>query len=62
MHRGKDYEEYKNKFADMIWKQTLALFPHLQDKVEYFDIGTPITNNYYLRSTGLIDKELVHDH
>lgn len=51
MHRGADYEALKKKFGDMIWKQTLALFPHLADKVEYFDVGTPITNNYYLAAS-----------
>jgi all-trans-retinol 13,14-reductase len=32
----------------MIWKQTLALFPQLKDKVEYMQFGSPITNKYYI--------------
>jgi all-trans-retinol 13,14-reductase len=48
MHRGKDYEELKDALGQLIWKQTVALFPQLKDKVEYFDVGTPITNKYYL--------------
>lgn len=52
MHRGKEYEEIKTAIGDLIWKQTLALFPQLKDKVEYFDVGTPITNKYYLNAIG----------
>mmetsp|Transcript_15676 Transcript_15676/g.26151 ORF Transcript_15676/g.26151 Transcript_15676/m.26151 type:complete len:242 (-) Transcript_15676:390-1115(-) len=51
MHRGADYDKFKKAFGDMIWKQTVALFPQLKDKVEYFDVGTPITNNYYLAAS-----------
>jgi all-trans-retinol 13,14-reductase len=51
MHRGADYDQFKKEFGELIWKQTLALFPQLKDKVEYFDVGTPITNNYYLAAT-----------
>ena len=28
--------------------QTCRLFPHLEDKVEFFDVGTPVTNTYYI--------------
>jgi all-trans-retinol 13,14-reductase len=52
MHRGEKYEELKKALGDLIWKQTLALFPQLKDKVEYFDVGTPVTNRYYLAAQG----------
>lgn len=48
MHRGKDYDELKQALGKLVWDQTLALFPHLHDKVEYFDVGTPVTNRYYI--------------
>ena len=51
-HRGSEYEHCKSALGDMVWKQTLGLFPHLADKVEYFDIGSPITNKYYLQASG----------
>lgn len=51
MHRGKEYETFKKALGELIWRQTLALFPHLKDRVEYFDVGTPVTNNYYLAAT-----------
>mmetsp|Transcript_13587 Transcript_13587/g.27003 ORF Transcript_13587/g.27003 Transcript_13587/m.27003 type:complete len:634 (+) Transcript_13587:46-1947(+) len=50
MHRGEEYEERKKKIGELIWKQTVALFPQLRDCVEYFDVGTPVTNRYYIRA------------
>lgn len=50
MHRGQDYQELKSQMGELIWKQTLALFPQLKDKVEYFEVGTPVTNRHYLRA------------
>ncbi len=50
MHRGKDYEALKQAIGQLIWEQTLALFPQLHDRVEYFDVGTPVTNKYYIRA------------
>jgi all-trans-retinol 13,14-reductase len=52
MHRGRDYDEMKKAIGELIWNQTVALFPQLKDKVEYFDVGTPITNKYYLAANG----------
>lgn len=51
MHRGEEYDTFKKALGELIWKQTLALFPHLRDHVEYFDVGTPVSNNYYLAAT-----------
>lgn len=48
MHRGKEYINAKQALGEMIWKQTMALFPQLKGKVQYFDVGTPVTNKYYL--------------
>ena len=52
MHRGVEYDTLKSAIGDIIWKQTVALFPQLKDKVEYFDVGSPVTNNYYLGAAG----------
>ena len=38
------------QIGELIWKQTVALFPQLRDCVEYFDVGTPVTNRYYIRA------------
>ncbi|KAL5017632.1 hypothetical protein ScPMuIL_007221 [Solemya velum] len=47
-HRGDDYEEIKTKIGQKMWEQALKVYPHLEDKVEYFEVGTPVTNKYYL--------------
>ena len=48
MKRGDDYEELKHRIGRRMWEQACTLFPQLRDKEEYFDIGSPVTNNYYL--------------
>ena len=50
MKRGDDYEDLKHRIGRRMWKQTCALFPDLQDTEEYFDVGSPVTNNYYIGS------------
>lgn len=50
MKRGDDYETIKKAIGHHMWEQTLKIFPQLEDKVEYFDIGSPLSNNYYLGS------------
>lgn len=48
--RGQDYETIKQSFGKQMWEQTLGIFPQLRDKVDYFDVGSPATNNWYLNS------------
>ena len=46
--RGADYDHLKEQLGQSLWRVVLALFPHLEDKVEYFEVGTSLSNNYYL--------------
>ncbi|XP_077979087.1 all-trans-retinol 13,14-reductase-like [Glandiceps talaboti] len=48
MKRGEDYNKIKDAIAERMWEQTCLLFPHLKDKVEYFQIGSPLSNKYYI--------------
>jgi all-trans-retinol 13,14-reductase len=48
--RGDDYNSVKNQIGRRMCEQVLALYPHLADKVEYFDVGSPVTNKYYIGS------------
>lgn len=48
MHRGEDYQSLKMAIGRQMWNQVLEMFPQLEDKVEYFDVGTPLSNMYYL--------------
>ena len=50
MHRGNEYNTLKHDIATQMWHQVLEMFPNLGEKVEYFDVGTPLSNQYYLSS------------
>ena len=51
MHRGDEYEELKNRIGNRMWEQVCRFHPNLKEKVEYFDIGTPLTNQYYIAAS-----------
>ena len=46
MKRGAEYEEIKNRIGKRIWEQTCKLFPQIRDKVDFFDVGSPLSNRY----------------
>ena len=46
--RGDDYEQVKNTLAAKARTQLLKLFPHLEERIDYFEAGSPLTNNYYI--------------
>eukprot|EP00058_Branchiostoma_floridae_P011490 XP_002596978.1 hypothetical protein BRAFLDRAFT_121337 [Branchiostoma floridae] len=48
MKRGEEYDGLKDAIAQQMWKQTCQLYPQLKDRLEYIEVGTPITNNYYI--------------
>jgi all-trans-retinol 13,14-reductase len=48
--RGDEYNTIKMAIGKQIWNQVLAIYPQLEDKVEYFDVGSPITNKYYINA------------
>jgi all-trans-retinol 13,14-reductase len=49
MHRGQEYNDLKEKFAQRMLNEGLFKFyPQLKDKVEHYDVGTPLTNQFYL--------------
>lgn len=50
MKRGKDYEELKNRLGEKAWEQTCRFYPQLKGKRKYFDVGSPLSNNYYIGS------------
>ena len=50
MHRGKDYDSLKMVLGKRIWSQVLEMYPQLEDKVEYFEVGTPLSNQFYIAS------------
>ena len=48
MKRGEEYEEFKNRIGKRIWEQTCKLFPQVCDRVDFFDVGSPLSNRYYI--------------
>ena len=57
MKRGAEYEEIKNRIGKRIWEQTCKFFPQIRDKVDFFDVGSPLSNRYattiYTHFTGV---------
>ena len=48
MHRSKDYVSMKNKWQEIFTKALLNQFPELQNKIDFVDFGTAVTNDFYL--------------
>ena len=48
MHRSDDYHALKMAIGRKLWSHICEVYPHLKDKVEYFDVATPLTNEHYL--------------
>ena len=57
MKRGAEYEEIKNRIGKRMWEQTCKLFPQIRDQVDFFDVGSPLSNRYattiYTHFTGV---------
>lgn len=50
LHRGEDYKGLKMDIANRMWHQVLDLYPQLEGKLEYIEVGTPLSNQYYLNT------------
>lgn len=50
-NRGADYEAVKMSIARRMWQHVTDIYPQLADKEEHFEVGSPVTNNYYIAST-----------
>ncbi|GBG78855.1 hypothetical protein CBR_g28080 [Chara braunii] len=48
--RGTDYEDIKKDLATLLTAMVLERFPQLEGKVDYVDLGTPLTIEHYLKS------------
>ncbi|XP_078671245.1 all-trans-retinol 13,14-reductase-like [Branchiostoma floridae x Branchiostoma belcheri] len=47
-HRADEYQRLKQAIGEHMWEQTCQLYPELQDKVEFIEVATPISNNHYI--------------
>jgi all-trans-retinol 13,14-reductase len=51
MRRSKDYKDYKEIFAKRMLEEGLyKYYPKTRGKVLHYDIGTPLTNKFYLNA------------
>ena len=48
--RGDTYETLKDALRNKMWERVLQSFPQLEDKVELFSLGTPVTSNFYFNA------------
>jgi all-trans-retinol 13,14-reductase len=46
-----EYQELKDTFRNRMLQELFKYYPQLQNKVDYTDIGTSLTFNYYIGST-----------
>ena len=47
-HRGDRYEGIKDVIGRKMWQQVVDLFPQVDGKKVYMEVGTPVTNTHYL--------------
>jgi len=47
-HRGSNYTALKESYKAALLKTFIQEFPHLEDAIDFVDLGTAVTNDYYL--------------
>ncbi|XP_036445256.1 all-trans-retinol 13,14-reductase-like [Colossoma macropomum] len=47
-NRGADYKELKETLLNSVLEVVYQVFPKIKDRIEYMDVGTPITNQHYI--------------
>ncbi|XP_064648110.1 all-trans-retinol 13,14-reductase-like [Lineus longissimus] len=48
--RCEEYEDLKNGIGRQMWKQACLMYPQIEDKLDYFEVGSPLSNKYYIGS------------
>ncbi|KAG8566537.1 hypothetical protein GDO81_013292 [Engystomops pustulosus] len=49
-HRGDEYQRMKMKLAEHMVERAIKEFPQLQNKIDYMEAATPVSNEHYLRA------------
>jgi len=47
-HRSEAYQALKDQFSGRLLDTLFSLYPHLKDKVDYVDVSTPLSSEFYL--------------
>ncbi|CAH1788800.1 unnamed protein product [Owenia fusiformis] len=50
MKRGDEYDDLKNAIGQNMWKKVLVHYPQLEGRLAYMNVGSPLSNNYYIGS------------
>lgn len=45
--RGDDYDNFKEALGDRLMEQLYEKLPHLRGKVDYFEVSTPLSTNWF---------------
>ena len=45
--RGADYEAFKDRLADRVMKYLYEKLPHLEGEVDYYELSTPLSTNWF---------------
>lgn len=45
--RGEEYDALKAEFGERLMEQLYNEMPHLRDKVDYFEVSTPLSTDYF---------------
>ena len=49
--RDESYNNYKDQIGDRMIKELKRLFPQLEDKIECYNMATPLTTKFYIGSS-----------
>lgn len=49
--RGDDYEALKAQFSERLMEKLYERHPQLRDKLEYFELSTPLSTNWYQKTS-----------
>ena len=50
MKRGEEYDSLKMDIGRRMWHQVLEMYPSLENRLEYLEVGTPLSNQHYLNT------------
>lgn len=61
-YRGEEYNSVKEAIYKVAYEQMLEIYPHLKDEeIAYHEIGTPLTNESFLRAHNGVIYGLDHN-
>ena len=49
--RGEDYEAFKAQFSERLMEKLFERHPQLRDKLDYFELSTPLSTNWYQKTS-----------